>query len=294
MELTTALNTAANTEMVNTCVWTGSSVIGTTFSGGFYVEVTMAYNPALSVSGNASWPIYWMLPEEFLNGSITTADFVELDGYECGPLTAACQLDMALHDWNNFNKTENTNSNYIVTFPGSPNLFTQNKYGTLYATAASNGGLGLIKRYFNRTLVPSGTMNFSASAAPNPAASPTNVVGSFSQLDNAHFCILIGTGPNIPNYITNVQVWTGTFNWTPTGPTINAPTASAVTDAAGNVWSFNAAMVGANYEIFKNGSWAYGFGAAVKLVIFEGVAEAQTATGLWYQDTGSTFIEVSP
>lgn len=284
------------TQGINTCYWNGSAVAGTTFSGGFYVEVSMAYDVSLSPAGQsgAAWPIYWFTPEEFLNGSITNTNFAELDGYEAGPTATpgVIQTNMAFHYWNTSNGLNTVNSNYTVSIAG--NLLNQHAYGTLYATAASNGGLGLIKRYFDGTLIKSATVNFSASAVPNPSATPNNASGTFSQIDSEHHCLMLGAGHSWPNYIAKVQVWGGTFVWAPSGPTITAPTASTVTDSAGNVWGFGSATSGGNYQVIKNGSQAYGTGAGASLVIYEGVAVVENAAGAWYQDNGSVFVEVSP
>src|SRR5258708_15476991 len=52
-------------EGIATAVASGDGFIGTTFSGGFYAEVSFSFDPTL-VDGQHSWPAFWSEPIEFL------------------------------------------------------------------------------------------------------------------------------------------------------------------------------------------------------------------------------------
>lgn len=289
-------------EGLNTCVWTGSALIGTTFTGPLYIEVGMAYDPTLSTPGAitwSAWPIYWFTSAPFLAGTNNTSlPFAELDGFECDPnptTSGQCLYNMAVHQWNTSTRFLNQNNNASVQSSITGTLTNQNRYGTLYVPASANNGLGLIRRYYNSVLIPGSTTTFAAGVPSPTGATPSNPNGNFTSLDRDPMCLMIGAGHNWPASFANIQLWTGTYAWNPAGSTLNAPTASTVTDGFGNTFGFGIVdpNSASDYEVLKNGTW-YAMGGGVKLVIFQGAATVLDAGGQWFIDNGSGFTEVRP
>lgn len=204
---------------VNTCVYTSGtgagSAQGKTFSGGFYMEVTAAFNSALATSAAASWeswPIAWTVPVGFFTG-VTTGDFVELDtSFQAFPTGAGTVAMIAgLHDWNNNSNQNNANTNYNINSSITGNLNQYHKYGTLWVPASLNSGTGLVQYYYDGTHITAGDISYTATGPSSPGATPSNPNGTFSTLDNQALCIILGGGyaasGNWPGYFANVQIW---------------------------------------------------------------------------------------
>lgn len=209
--LTLATDRSGIAEGLNSCVWNGSSVIGRSFIPPFYIEVIMSFNPATSTTGaiaNNAWPIIWMVPMEFFNGSITTQDFVELDNMEAFPSSMTNAIivpDANNHDWNNNSAINNTVSPGVPT-QAQIGTNLPNRYGRLNIPKASNAGTGIVATYFNDGHILADT-NYTATGGASPAATPSNPNGTLSALDGKHYCLLLGAGQNWPITVSRIRVW---------------------------------------------------------------------------------------
>lgn len=204
-----------NWQNINTCVWNGFAVSGTSFGGGFYIDIAFQFDPTRLVQLDPGWPAWWFAPKEYLNGSITNTNWVEIDGFEAhtGSGTSLCGNNcnaiLTNHYWNVSNGTNDFYSwemqTNIKPVFGTWDFNELQHYGVLWVTAASNGGTGFITRYLNG--VGMTTMTYSATGGTNPALSPGNPNGALSEMDNENFCLYINSGTNVPVKVGTVQVW---------------------------------------------------------------------------------------
>jgi hypothetical protein len=185
----------------------GAGYIGTAFNGAMYLEATFAFDPALA-AGQGQWPAWWAIPLEFIAGTVGLGNpFIELDCFEALPGSGSINPIMSLHEWTtqagSFTNTQATNNS--VNLSGA-DLTQFHKYGTLYIPAASNGGTGLIRRYFDNAHL-SNDVTFSPTGPATPGASPTNPNGTFSIVDSQHLTLILGAGQNWPIHVDSVAVW---------------------------------------------------------------------------------------
>jgi hypothetical protein len=132
---------------------------------------------------------------------------------------AACLLPRESNAWTNGSNqapfivnnaagpnNQSTNDG-LVTLPGSPDLTQFHRYGTLWVPASKNGGTGLVKRYFDGTLI-AGCFTYSATTGADPAFSPNNPNGVFSLIDRETVMLILasGQGANWPMNVNNVIV----------------------------------------------------------------------------------------
>jgi hypothetical protein len=183
-------------QSINSCVWNGSALTGRSFGGGFYADVEMKYGPPGGSQAESN-PAWWFLPAEFLNGSITTTPFIELDGWES-------TYGMYTHEWN-----VSTGENNTVNLFGNTTPYQDNNihhYSILWVPQANNGakGYGFITRYIDGA--PVGTLTYSTTAETNPAMT-NNYVGAMSKIDGFHFCMFLSTAETWPAYYGTAQVW---------------------------------------------------------------------------------------
>lgn len=209
-------------EGLNTCVWTGSSAIGTTFANGFYVECRMSFDPSLAVSPSwNSWPIYWLAPVELLNGAISAQDFVEIDGFEAYPdKVGVIKPSMTIHDWllnsgSGSHNNANTNNDIDTFVSGIPGFQWTDMHalGTLWVPMNLNNGVGLFRRYVDGAFVnkthfgPSSEIQYTLGGAATPGVRPNNPAGTFSSIENWNYCLMLGAGHNWPASFDYVAVW---------------------------------------------------------------------------------------
>ena len=188
------LAAASGQDNLTTCAWNGSAIVGNAYGGGFYIDIPFSFNPALS-SGTGSLS-FWFLPKEFLNGTITTTNFVEADGFECILGTGHCNSrSVTNHDWNESTTPETNNYGLysIDSFVSSSVDYTQmHHYGFKWTPAALNGGIGQLKSYFDGAEIL--TQNYLSGAAPSPALGPNNVSGALYEMDAENMCLIIYSG----------------------------------------------------------------------------------------------------
>lgn len=192
---------------------------GQTFTNGAYFESLMAFNPANESGSPADgWPAFWSIS---LNSRANPAACVtgELDFFEAFPNGAGAIAPlMSVHDTNwpasRTGSTSRDSSNNNVILPGSPTLDLTHfhKYGTLWIPTTQNGGVGLIKRYFDDIHIVSGDLSYTFTTDSTPPSSgvnppPTN--GVFSSLENPIGQMVLIAGAKSPNvlYVDHVAVW---------------------------------------------------------------------------------------
>lgn len=195
----------------------GATYRGTTFTGGWYVEVGMKYDPANSPAGGSgpgNWPAYWFVPISYLTGNLASGTpTVEFDGYEAAPSTpGVIQPTFALNDATDTPTTGSLNSNINASQIGNPifsgvNFNLDHKYGSRYRTQLQNAGFGEVRRYFDNQDIAAAAVTFSVGTTVNPGLSPGNPVGGLAEMDNDTYIMLIGTGLNFPLTIRNVAIW---------------------------------------------------------------------------------------
>jgi len=180
----------------------GGGYIGTTFGGGAYFEISMAFNPALSLTADPSWPAIWLTAIEFFTGSATR--FAEPDIFEGFPSgNGSTTAVMALHDWDNVGVV-----NYKQEFDnvvGSPTFTTQHRYGMWWIPASKNGGIGIIRRYFDGTFV--GQTSYSTTAGGNPVFDNGNPNGVMSVIDGQNLVLNLSCGPSWPAIFDYASVY---------------------------------------------------------------------------------------
>lgn len=195
----TALSTACYANNVQ-------GYVGQVFNclSGFYFEFRMKANPALANLGAVkSWPIGWLMAIEFLTGAVT--HHAEIDGFEMYPASPGNpSAVMAFHDWDMTAKTDNQNTNFSPSITLDANYHT---YGTLYVAPGSNGGTGLIKRYYDGVEQTAQAITFSAGAGCSPGASPANPNGIYAEMATQHMRIAISAGANWPATFDYVGLW---------------------------------------------------------------------------------------
>jgi hypothetical protein len=205
--MTIATDRSGDNQGVNTVVWNGSAIVGTTFPAQCYVEVVMGFNPALAPSGSATaWPIIWMMPVGVLSGAIGTGvDYVEVDNFEALPVSAGViNPSCNLHDWN----FPSQNNSSTAGVPTQANIGTVlNRYGTLLVNPSQNGGTGIRASYFNN-FHNTPDINYTAAGGASPAAAPSNPAGTFNSLANGNrYALMIGAGVSWPVTIARARVW---------------------------------------------------------------------------------------
>jgi hypothetical protein len=149
---------------------------------GFYVEVTLAFDPSDASPG--SWPAVWSVPREFLLDQ--TCHFIEIDYIEGLPSGG---ITFALHEWTGTSQSQ-------VVFPAPVGLDARQmtRYGLRLTPMADNGGLGCIERFINGVRRPEMTLTYTSG-------------GLWSLIESQHQNLMLGTGFNWPCEIESIGVW---------------------------------------------------------------------------------------
>jgi hypothetical protein len=174
-------------------------VVGTSFTNGFYVDVSVG---AAAYSSGPLTPSAWMAPTEFTAQFTGTsqAEWNELDSYEA-------DNGRHIHDWNRlFQGSQETEMIGTFEQPGA-----NTTYGMLVVPASLHGGgTGLIAPYTNDTYdasdIPAPGTLVSATAAPNPNGG-NGGVGTFATAATQHECLNLTAGFDDPMTVTAIRVW---------------------------------------------------------------------------------------
>jgi hypothetical protein len=212
-------------EGLNTCYWNGSAILGTTFSGGFYAEVRMSFDPTLGAGGVAwnAWPIYWFWPMSELDGSVGTASFTEIDGFEAYPDVpgnATISPIMTTHDWirnagagNHNNQNTNNHIDTYINLLSGFHFYDMHTYGTLWVPSTRNAGQGLFQRYLDNVFInqthiaATSEVDYTSTGPASPGAAQSNPNGTFFSSEAWSQCLVIGAGHNWPTSFDFVRIW---------------------------------------------------------------------------------------
>jgi hypothetical protein len=206
--------------LISSCVWNGSTVIGSSYGGGLYLDVAISFNPAIGGTNNAyTWPAVWMVPVEFLNGGTgVSGHVIDTSVFEAAPTTSSlcttCAPQVGTHDEQVGQKTNPPQQTPFVTSTmiaafGSFDFNQPHHYQYLWVPQAKNGGSNGVMAWWIDG-VPMFTITYSNSGLSHPDLVPSGGVGELSYTDGSHFCLFIDPGTPVTNQPINVgifQVW---------------------------------------------------------------------------------------
>lgn len=200
---------------------TSPNWVGTVYTGSFYVEIDMKFNPTLpSGQGGSNSPSFWLNSNTHNAHSCdcvsTDYPYIEVDidetigagngeGGSTGPF-------MGVHEW--FYNNGNGGQTLCGTNGYYPNptidATTYNKAGFLFLASTDNGGTGLMKWYYNDVLQM--TCTYSASGLPQCDRGGITgsgcAVGGWMEFDTQPHPFIIGGGyPPWTNTVRNFHVW---------------------------------------------------------------------------------------
>ena len=162
----------------------------------------MQADPTLQ-NKNTVWPAAWSCAIEPFIGA--TDHFCELDYIEMYPSSGTPGLIIAINDWNMTAQTVNGGSGYSGPGIAADALF--HTWGALYIAPASNGGTGVVKRYYDNQYLTGGDTTFTATGPASPGASPANPNGTFFELSSQHLMLILSGGDDWPATFGHVAVW---------------------------------------------------------------------------------------
>ena len=191
--------------------------VGKVFGGPLLFDITMDFSASFAASGLTSWPTYFGLAMEFLSGA-QCQNYGELDGFEAFPTgTGTFENLFGEHIWVTCTGIAQTGTNF------TPSL-TQNfpaRYSKLWIPAAANttGTNGLYQIYYNGVYTGaitgvSSEINYTSGSSPN-----------YILTDGDHYPMILGTGVNWPNTLSNARVFSVVVpvaGYTATGPASGA------------------------------------------------------------------------
>jgi hypothetical protein len=206
--------------LISTCVWNGSALVGATFGGGFYLDAMMGFDNYLGADTTHSWPALWMVPAEHLTGGTgVSGHVIDTSVMEAYPGADAfcqnkCAILMGTHDeqvgqtTNAPQYTPDVNSRMQSIF-GTFDFTHLHHWSFLWVPQAKNGGsVGLMQWYVDSHLILQ--MTYSSTSTSNPPLSPSAGNGELSYQESSHFCIFIDPGAastGQPTYTGTVQIW---------------------------------------------------------------------------------------
>ena len=174
---------------VISCHPAGSSFHGTTFTGGYYVKMLGTWG--VPPSGNTTWPLFVMLPTEFLTGgTATTFNWAENDMLEINASGISPATDQNYNYW----IVTAGNSGGITTGGYQPSLVSGTEYDMALLPAAVNGGSAGLKYYQAGVLQASGT---------EPDSHSDYATLGLSQ----HMCLGFAGGTGGGLTVQRVEVW---------------------------------------------------------------------------------------
>ena len=164
---------------------------GDAFGGGLYTQATIAFTgPTYGLYGSASnqWPAFWANTVEGMatGQSRVETDFMEMDG------DAPYQYGTAMHWWPASGSEQSTQS--VINVASGTNLNQPNTYGFLWIPATPTTQ-GSAEWFFDGEQVGQTVTWAYGSSSP------------WANLDGGQLALILGTGPNSPMTVSDVEVW---------------------------------------------------------------------------------------
>jgi hypothetical protein len=182
----------------------GGNLVGKRVAGPMYVELVLS-----EVFGDDLgpwWPAFWMLGEEQIKGTVRPYDSPEIDLRE-----HASGGSRNLHRWH-LNADFLTQEETYTYYAGIPSFSPGEKLGVLILSPELNGGVGLVRGYYNDTLYEPHDVTW----APG---------GLYSEAAIAPMCLLFGTGANEPVTLRSWRIWQAPNGTPPVEPPEPSPNA---------------------------------------------------------------------
>jgi hypothetical protein len=169
-------------------------------------DITGSAN-VMSLLITANWQGLWTCA---WNGSITNANFIEIDGFEALFGSQDSEGSMNIHYWNTTTGMDDSADVYSLNlrqaaFGPSWDTTKMHNYGLLWVAQSLNSGTGLISRYLDGVFMASQT--YSSGGTANPAMTPSNPTGGLSEMDSENFCLSISSGQNWPIDVGTIAIW---------------------------------------------------------------------------------------
>jgi hypothetical protein len=181
----------------DTCVYNPTyppGYVGTAFKPPFYIEVDASWTG----SQTGSWgPTAWMADvREFVPTPVPFSPSEEIDLFE---YTYGTQL----HEWVIDTGTTGPVADWGIGLP-----LPSEPFGTMVITPSMNGGVGLVNRYGNNTLIGSLTFSPTDLATATTGSINNNAIGRFSDLPNESECLQFSSSTGFDFTIRSIRVWT--------------------------------------------------------------------------------------
>lgn len=195
---------------------TGSTYVGNVFGPGWYVEATIAFNPA-DVNTANHWPAVWALSIQSMNSPFLDQWPGQATGYRNSVENDLFEYDFnlttkygsTLHNWYGISGTTCTPglcavhaSPGYITVPSDPTWTNYHKISQLWVAGSQNSNNGRVTNYFDD--IEKTTYSWVAQGDGTPPPSGTF---TFSVIDKYSSAIIIGSGDNQPFKIKSVKVW---------------------------------------------------------------------------------------
>jgi hypothetical protein len=218
----TILSSAYNGTLVSAAKIPSSPYyVGTAFGGGGYFEAEISFDSA-AVNMKKGHPSFWTMAIEHLDGdhgdqwagqAAGYVHYLEMDIFEYDSLGGSAPNNYgaaAPEYWGGYGLTcppsscRNVNASAIFTPPGT-DWSLWHKVGLLWipATSTTNGTLTF---YFDD--IPYKTLKYSQFTTQPPV--PTRHPWALGIVDQQHFPLIIGSGPDTPINVRSVNVWQAT------------------------------------------------------------------------------------
>jgi hypothetical protein len=189
---------------------------GIAFGGGGYYEATLSFNAALVNTNNGSWPAWWAMSLEHMDGDHGDQwagqrpgymHYVEPDFFEYDAGASVAGWGGNVHDWYGVNNAGNYMLPWNVVFrpvPANTNFSQYHRYGFLWipATAMKKGSFSY---YFDGVQI--GATTYYTKFNNQPPVPGANQPWTFGIIDQQHLVLIIGSGPPVPMKVKTIQVW---------------------------------------------------------------------------------------
>jgi hypothetical protein len=198
-------------EGLNTATYdAGLGYVGQVWSPPFIFDATIKFNPEESLISDTSWPAFWSSAIQFLTGTLKGHDFIELDVFEAissSSKNGVVSPSGTIHDWDSAGTSSNKYSGY--RFIGWPTYTTPFRVSLLVISAAANDGVrGLALWFFNGVFVQGTDVAYGRGLKALPSATPANPSGSFADVDDQQFPLILGSFTNGATTFSNIRVYT--------------------------------------------------------------------------------------